>query len=373
MRVTGALLICLIMTGCWDSTNLETVDYATAVGVEYKEEKFIVYTQLVDFASIAKNEGGDNRTAKVWIGRGAGPTFYGAYSELLRTAQTEMNTEQLKTVIIRDNAVEKLDEILDALNRVRVSRYTSWVFGTTSPIEEILTTSTFFSMPQTTSLIYSPRDQMRRANLIDPLSMQHFVARYNEGAATVLLPVVGVSTRMWREEEKPVKMQVIQGLFAIKRKGRATLFPLAEMNGVKWVNPNFTRYLMPISGGGGNKATIAVNDVKQKVRVDVSKKEPVFTIKLSVVGEVAEIGGHMSKKQIVERMKQVIKEEMLDTYRKGLAKGEDLYSLEEALYRRHVGTWRKLTREREDWLPGKDDLNVDVSFRLRGSGVFGLS
>ncbi|TYP73925.1 Ger(x)C family germination protein [Paenibacillus methanolicus] len=369
----GSLLACSLMTGCWDSTNLETIDYATAIGVEYKEDKFVVYTQLVDFSSIAKNEGGEHKGAKVWVGRGVGDTFYGAYSELLRTAQTEMNTEQLKTVIIRDSAIVKLDEILDALNRVRVSRYTSWVFGTNTPVDEILTTSTFFGMPQTTSLIYSPRDQMRRANLIDPLSMQHFVARYNEGPATVLLPVVGVSTRMWKEEEQSVKMQVVQGMFAIKRKGKATYFPIGEMGGVKWVNPNFTRYLMPIAGEGGNKATIAVNDVKAKVRIDVSKKAPLFTIKLSVVGEVAEIGGHMSKEQIVARMKQVIKEEMVDTYRKGLAKGEDLYNLEEELYRHHLRVWRKETKGREVWLPGKDDLNVDVSFRLRGSGVFGLS
>ncbi|MFC4099908.1 Ger(x)C family spore germination protein [Paenibacillus xanthanilyticus] len=373
VRPAAVLLACLLLAGCWDSTNMETIDYATAMGVDYKDGKFIVYAQLVDFTSIAKSESGEKRNEKVWIGRGTGPTFYGAFGELLRTAQTEMNTEQLKTVIIRDSAIVKLDEILDALNRVRVARYTSWVFGATTPIEEILATDTFFGMPQTTSLIYSPRDQMRRANLIDPLNMQRFVAKYNESPATVLLPVVGVSNRMWKEVKKPVHMQVVQGLFAIKRKGRATYLPLADIAGVKWVNPNFTRYLVPLIDKSGNKATVAVNDVKAKVRIDVSKADPVFTIQLKVVGEVAEIGGQMSEEQIVRRMKRLIAEEILHSYRKGLAKGEDIYSLEESLYRKHLGVWRKLTGGREEWLPGKNQLKVDVAFRLRGSGSFGLN
>ncbi|MBB3109826.1 Ger(x)C family germination protein [Paenibacillus phyllosphaerae] len=364
-----AALLLAALCGCWDSTNLESVEYATALGIDYKDGKFIVIAQMIDFASVAKTEGKMGQPSNVWIGKGDGETFYSAYNELLKTSQTEMNIEQLKTVIVRQPAMLKMDEILDALNRVRVARYTSWVFGTRGDIVDIFTTDNFFGMPQTTSLIYSPTEQMRRSNVIMPLNMQRFVAMYNEEASTVILPAVGVQDNTWRMDKKTQNMQVIEGVFAIKDKGTSGYYKLEQISGVKWMNPHFTRYLIPINDREEGKATVALQDVRNKIKVKIEGGKPVFTIRLRMTGEVAELSGNLNKQKIIDIVSAKIEDEVRATYLAGLERGDDLLNLETALYRKQNKVWKQQAKKKE-WLPGKDDLKIEVQFKLRSSGGF---
>ncbi|WJH36571.1 hypothetical protein N6H14_12930 [Paenibacillus sp. CC-CFT747] len=70
-------LCLLLQTGCWDQTHPQDVVYVTALGVDYDGKMFRVFTQVMDFSSVAKmGEGGKpNQEVPAWIGTAQGSPF----------------------------------------------------------------------------------------------------------------------------------------------------------------------------------------------------------------------------------------------------------------------------------------------------------
>nr|WP_231571358.1 hypothetical protein [Paenibacillus sp. VKM B-2647] len=77
MKITGILIALLVITtGCWNIKEIQNISYATAIGFDYRDGKYIVYLQLIDFSSVAKLEGQQkSREAPVWVGKGTGASF----------------------------------------------------------------------------------------------------------------------------------------------------------------------------------------------------------------------------------------------------------------------------------------------------------
>lgn len=51
----------LLLTGCWDIREVQDINYISAIGVDYKDGEYIIYAQMLDFSSVAKQEGGELR------------------------------------------------------------------------------------------------------------------------------------------------------------------------------------------------------------------------------------------------------------------------------------------------------------------------
>ncbi|MBW7476145.1 Ger(x)C family spore germination protein [Paenibacillus oenotherae] len=358
-----------VLSGCWDSSNLENLEYITAIGIDRQEEKFIFYAQLIDLSTIAKTEGGAKKD-KIpnWIGRGEGITIYDAYSKLLRSAQSEISLEQLKVVVVHEHAMDFMTEILDALNRVRVARYTSWMFGTRGRMMDIFNASLVLERSQLHSLLYNPQQQMKSNTFVQPLNMQKFVAQFTEKAVTALLPSILATEQTWHENESRIKVGMIDGLFAFKAK-KKQYYDRDLITGIRWFNPRFSRHLLAIKDESGKHATVMV--VKSKSKVDVSFKQgkPIFTIRMKLQGELAETDGQITFHNIIAGLEKRVQEEVLQVYAAGVKQGVDLLNLDERLFRYHHKEWKKLA-EKGGWHPQPGELRVDVHCVLKHSGSF---
>src|SRR4029453_6567760 len=115
-----------------------------ALGIDYKDGQYEIYGQTIKFGLIAKTESLQPDPNPVWIGRGKGVSTLLALNDLNRSGQTILSLEHLKTVLVQERAMNKMDDIMDGLNRQRASRYTSLIYGTRAPINKIFTTDTFY-------------------------------------------------------------------------------------------------------------------------------------------------------------------------------------------------------------------------------------
>ncbi|MBO7746086.1 hypothetical protein I8J29_17895 [Paenibacillus sp. MWE-103] len=214
----AVLLSSVLLGGCWDSKDLGDEAFVTGIGVDYEKGAFVVSLQLFDFGAIAKTESATPGPANVWIGKASGKSVTEAILNLSLSAQIELTLEQLKVVVIREPAMFKMDEILDALNRVRVSRYTAWIFGTRGQIEDVFASNTFFERSQLASMLYNPEVQYKQNSTFKPVTMQKFVSDYNERAETALLPSLTIDRKSWRQRKKLMEMEEVDGVFAFKYK-----------------------------------------------------------------------------------------------------------------------------------------------------------
>lgn len=366
-----ALMAAILLQGCWDEVDLQDVSYVSAIGIDYKEEQFTIYAQMIKFAQVAKSESPQPDPNPVWIGKGKGDTVMLAFNNLARAGQANINIEHLKTIVVHERALSKINDIIDGLNRQRASRYTTWVFGSRVPIEDVLTTDTFFDQSPLNSILYIPVLHENQHSFIRPHEMQLAVQSLKEPSKTTTLPVLDVSDASWQRGKKPLQTQLITGIFVFRELKYVGYLPEASVEGLRWMNPEFELYMLGAEGANG-KATMAVRSTRGELKAKFKKGQPEFVWRLKLQGEVAEIDGTIKNDEIIASIESQVKRQIEETYKKGLANKMDLFDLSHHLYRYHHAQW-KLTASKEDWLPRADQLKVEVKFQLTHSGKFELN
>jgi len=367
----GIVVMSLLLEGCWDEVNLADVSYISAFGIDYKDGQYDIYAQTIKFGLIAKTESLQPDPNPVWIGKGTGDTVLLALNDLARSGQTILSLEHLKTVIVQERAMSKIDDIMDGVNRQRASRYTSLLFGTKAPIEKIFTSDTFFDQSPLNSIMYMPGPLDSQRSFIRPYSLQLAVQTLNEPAMVTTLPALNANEDYWKRKKQPLQIQLIDGIFVFKDLKYLGYLTESEASGLRWADPEFKHFLLKAQGKQG-KSAIAV--VSSKGSLDVSYKDdkPIFTLKMRVDGNVAEMDGSMKEQEIVSSVKARIKQEMEDSFRKGLEKKVGFFQLEHHLYRYHQAYWQQACKGK-DWLPKPDQLKIEVNFQLIHTGNFDLN
>ncbi|WP_164545682.1 Ger(x)C family spore germination protein [Paenibacillus albus] len=369
-----AFALPIVLSGCkerMDTSDLSAQAFVKAMGIDYQNGQYFVTVQLMDFSAIAKSESPKAQKPSVWIGAGHGKSISEANKQIAVATQSTLNFEQLSVVIVREPAMVKMAQILDAVNRVRVTRYTSWIYGTRSDLNDIFTASAFFELSQTYSYIYNPLALEKQNSTVPPVTMQKFVTAFNEKAMTALLPSVSVSSKIWRENKRPITVQELDGVFAFKMKHKPVYLPLKQVTGVRWSkNPLYRAQYTVQSEGQQDAAVVGIRYAKvKKKELKAGKSGPKFVLHVKAYGDLTEMGGSMTVGEIEGKVRKLIEEEIMLAYTSGIREHLDLFNLEEVMYRYHLGEWKKTARS-GDWLPGEKDLQVKVSFGIRRAGVF---
>lgn len=145
-KLTSLFLIFpLLLTGCWDMKDIQDVNYLTSIGIDYANDQYTVYGQLLDFSSVAKMESGKPiQPIPVWVGQGKGETTISAVNDLYRTSQMRIFFGQIIAVVVSENVLRKgLKEIDELRHRYYEMRYTPWFFGTTEPLDQVFAVTPF--------------------------------------------------------------------------------------------------------------------------------------------------------------------------------------------------------------------------------------
>ncbi|MEW9052399.1 MAG: hypothetical protein AB2392_14665 [Neobacillus sp.] len=70
----------LLVTACdHDIGEIENQNFATAIGVDYRDGKYFVYIQMLGLSSVAKSEGGNKEPPEIYVSETSGATFIDAF------------------------------------------------------------------------------------------------------------------------------------------------------------------------------------------------------------------------------------------------------------------------------------------------------
>lgn len=374
-RLSAAALVlaCLLLTGCWDEVNLQDVSYISALGVDHEDGQYTIYTQMINFGAVAKTESPQPQAQKIWIGQGKGDSVLLAFYNLSRGGYTTLNLEHLKTIIIHERALGKIADVLDGLNRQRASRYTSLLYGTNEPIENIFTTENFFDQSPLNSILYMPGPHDVQYTFTKPLRMQNVVQQLREPSMTTLIPALNTTESYWQHGSKKMNTQLIDGVFIFKNFKYQGYLLEKELPGIRWLDESFDKVFTK-AGGDKNEATVSVTGASHRFRVDSSLPgKAIFRLHVQLKGHVVELDGRMSEREIVESVEHMVKDEIETTFRLGLKRGMDIYQMEHYLYRYHHSYWKSHVKGK-DWSPKQDQLaEIEVKLDLTDSGKFQLS
>jgi spore germination protein KC len=365
-----------LLTGCWGAQNIDHLIYVGTIGVDYKNDRFIVYVAFTSFTGLAKVEsGGAREKSGIAVGKVTGETFNIATDNLYPSIQRMVSWGHVKSIVFTKRALKKvvLEDVLDVLDRYNEIRPTLWVYATDEPLKKLFfgAAPLLHSSPYY-SLLSNPEEIFQQSSFIRPIHLNRFVADANEASTTVRLPYLNITTRNWAEDKKEKPMLNLKGMCFVDDYELQKCFDRSKLRGIRWMEKGISRTPIYIKKRNKVIASIIVLQPKSKISYQIKGNTPVFNIEVSGSGSVIELREKLTEKQLVRLAQKTVEDEIRNLYKLGLKYDIDTLNLSEAMYRKKSEDWKKFSENGK--IPLTDEnlkkIKVKISIDTFGKQKF---
>ncbi|MBX4147668.1 Ger(x)C family spore germination protein [Paenibacillus sp. FSL W7-1279] len=360
-------MLSLLLSGCWDNKEVQDINYITALGIDYKDNKYIIYVQMLDFATIAKQESSKpTEKAPIWVGRGTGTTLTEALIDLYTSSQQRVSWGHVTALVLTESVLQpkQLSQVFDLTNRSQEIRYTKWLYGTKDKMEDLFTVSPFFQLSPLHSLLHEPRESYVQFSFIRPIQFVNFIRLYREKAATVILPSLHISSQNWSENLKQHPILEVNGGFLIKNKELMGWLKRSDLLGTRWLASANTHAAVIVKTDGEAIGSIRLENPHSSIEVIRRPNDASYRIKLNVTGTVQTMYKKVGINEMKRLTEETLRKEMHNTFHKAALIQADPYELCLQLYRTDPKLWKKLVDQKKE-INDETPLELEVDVNLR--------
>ncbi|MES9685131.1 hypothetical protein ABWK22_19955, partial [Gottfriedia acidiceleris] len=266
----------LLLTGCWDLKQLSQITYISALGVDYVNNEFVIYAQVLDFATIGKSEQGSSGAEgpNIWIGKGKGTTFAMACNDLFNSTQQRTLFGQISSIVYKESALGKIqvEESLELFERFVDARLTPWIYTTKEPIDKIFAVEPMFPNSPIMTLLHLPNGNYEQHSLIQPMKLVELAALINEPSASIIIPTLGLNDQLWKKDDKNMPMMHVNGAFLLYKAKKPQWLSKDDLKGLAWVDRNTERTPLTLNEKNGRiKALLQIENPIIKMHSKVNK------------------------------------------------------------------------------------------------------
>ncbi|MEC0093876.1 Ger(x)C family spore germination protein [Paenibacillus macquariensis] len=363
-------LLSLLLTGCWGAREIEHMIYVNTLGVDYVNNKVVVYIQMVNFSGIAKKESGQAQEQKTNIGKAEGDSFDTAIFNLYASSPQRIVWSNVKTIVFSESALKNsvINQVLDVWDRYYEFRYTVWTMATKEPMDKVLNTASISNLSAIYSQLNNPIRTYEQNSIIAPLYLYKFIWKWKEKGETVLLPYLEIVSG-WTDNKKPSPNISMSGIcFLDNHKFRGCL-ESKDILGIRWVEKKTIRTPLILKDEKTVKALMVMNKIKSSIRPKLIHGKPVFDIKVSMQATLPELNTSFHKSKLEMQAIKEIKNQIMETYLKGLDMDVDVYGLSGILYRKIPNAWHNLSTKDRIPLDQSSIDQIDIKVNLISGGI----
>jgi len=327
----------LLLTGCWGERTIIDQTLVTNIGIDFKDDLFVVTIQALNFSNIAKQEGGALQEAPdPLIGQASGKSIQSAFNKLESKSPIPLYYGHVNSIILGKSIIEgKMKEINSFINGKRLIRYTLWIYGTDKEVKDILASQSFFNLPFLYTVVTNPDDKSRGSYILLNTKYHQFISRYTQPVGTILIPSLDIEDKTFEEKVKD-KIAYINGAYVLSQQKYKGQVKLKDVNSLNWFNQkNDSMHLLLEK----DKVNLEIRSSKASVKVIHGGKKPKYIINVKTNVAVVHNENGMSRKSIMSKLNKKIKREMIKTIKKGEELHVDLLNLSEKPYRFSPKEW----------------------------------
>ncbi len=357
-----------LLTGCWDTREVEHVWYINALGVDFKNNQYVLYPQFINFSTFAKQETTMRTPQPIFIGKGTGEILDHSAFDFYKTTQQRVSWEHINTVVFSENILKHGDirQIDEFFARFFQFRNTMWVFGTKEPIEEVLATGTILNLSPLYTVRDIPNEMTKNYSLFSPLIFYKFRAYLYEPAMTTQIPFLSI-TKKWKSDKNDFPLLKYSGSAFVASKRYKGYLSEKDLSGLKWTGKTFTRAPILLKKDGEPVTEIVFKKPKIKTVAYIKNNKPHFRMKIRIEGDIFQIVKYLPMKTVKQIAEKTLKEEVEETYKNGMNNGIDAYQLSQILYRNNLKDWKKFEKNGAISLT-PSSLDVEVNVQILTSG-----
>ncbi|WCN37567.1 Ger(x)C family spore germination protein [Aneurinibacillus uraniidurans] len=362
----------LFLTGCWDMKEVEHTRYVYSIGVDYVNNNQVIYTQLIPFTNIAKQEGGGGlKPVPIWIGKSVGKTFDIATDNLYKTAQQRYSWGHVAALVFTERALKNkkvIENVLDVLERYNEIRKTIWVSGTTESLNDLLIAKPSMSFSIAYSRLSDPDDMYLQYSIVKPITLREFMISTKESGATTIIPYLKISKSNWKEDKKKKEVLTLDGVGILQQGKFQGHIPRTKMQGIRWMQKQTVRTPLYIFDGKKPVASLTLGKPKIKIKPQMKNGKAMFNVKVSVKGAIIEMGKTLTQEQLQKRAEDRIQGEIRRTFQEGVKMNADVFQLSNTLYRENPRAWHEVAKNNKLEI-SNDSLNsIEVKVGIYSSG-----
>lgn len=353
-RKNVLLYVCMLITapliaGCWDIMEPQRMYYINAIGVDYEDNQYKVYLQIINFADVAKSEQPSTGAMPSEIGSAEGRTIEEAIYKLYRSVDQEIFWGHLRFLLLSERVMEHEHSlsVIDTFIRVRETRYQIWVYCTKDPIKDVLLVTPILQSSLTSSKLSNPIGTTEQESFIEPKSLRNLVIGLNEPSHEVSIPYVSL-TSSWENVDEPVQETTFAGVGILSKDGFKGFIQNTAARGNQWMFDKTSRgeITFKLHEQQRDYLTVDLDKLKVKVKPIVRSNESVtFNIDLHVQATLNGFKESVNSDEIRAHIQETVKKEIIETYEEGLKLDVDIYRFSEYLYRANLKTWKTLEKD----------------------------
>ena len=339
------VLSIFILSGCWDVTEPERMYYVYGVGVDYVDEKYKVYMQLIDFTNVAKTEQPNPQVVQTEIGIVHGETIAEAFFNFYHSLDMRLFWGHLSFVVLSEAALQegRANLVVDSFNRYRETRYQIWVYGTRDDLSEIMLVTPVLNKAISLSKLTIPFNSFSQESSLVPVNFRQFNIALTEPNYSIAIPYIRL-TEKWKTEKEKQKAIEFEGVAITARDGLKEVFKEEEIDGLRFMQEETKRgeltYFIE-----GKPVTVVIENIKVDVKSKVKDGDFVFDIKIRLNAIADDFHTEITKKQIEKTVIEEVEKRVKETYQRTLKKDIDIYNLSNNSYKQHVKQWKKVEKD----------------------------
>jgi len=374
MACSTIVVLCLLfVTACeTDIGEIENQNFATAIGVDYRDGKYYVYIQLLGLSSVAKSEGGEKASPDVYVSETSGATFIDAFFKAYHTAQERILWANVTAIVLSENILQKgLGSVFDGLTRYYEFRPTPWIFGTKVSMIDTLSTTGFFNQSSLDTILHSPESSYEQSSTIKPVKLNQFAREFFDPGCTTYIPSLTVDDTQWKINKKAEPKLAIDGAFFLNNQKYKGYFPYDQLKGLRWLTSETKRASILLPNEKNPEFLTVLEDQMVKIHPEKHGESFRYTILYLANGVVSNrIQNNMINMDSMEEfVKKGIVSEVRQLYQLGLEHDIDFLNLEHQLYRKYHSDWKKL-KDRDTFIHEDSIKSIEAHITLEHSGAF---
>ncbi|GAA3348751.1 Ger(x)C family spore germination protein [Deinococcus persicinus] len=364
MLVILMLTTTLLMSGCWDVTEPQRMYYVQGVGVDYKDNEYIAYIQLMNFANVAKTEQSNPQAAPTEVGKATGKTIEEAIYKLYRSMDQEVFWGHMTYLLFSEKAMESEHAIpiIDTFLRFRETRYHIWVYCTQDPIEEVLLVSPILEKSPTATKLSNPKNTSRQESFVEPVNLRQLVIGLNEPNHEMKVPFISIN-QDWETAKESRTETVFAGVGILSKNTFKGFIKGNTARGIEWMNNETKQGEITIKLNNTEERDYLTVDIKKldvNVKPIVENNHVKFEVYLKFNTILNGFKGKVTASQVRKKVESEVKKEIMATFQEGLNMDADVYRLSEYLYRDNVKVWKNIQKDGKIPLTKDSISKIDI-------------
>ncbi|QIC49493.1 Ger(x)C family spore germination protein [Lysinibacillus sphaericus] len=354
----------LLMSGCWDVTEPQRMYYVQGVGVDYKDNEYIAYIQLMNFANVAKIEQSNPQAAPTEVGKATGKTIEEAIYKLYRSMDQEVFWGHMTFLLFSEKAMESEHAIpiIDTFLRFRETRYHIWVYCTQDPIDEVLLVTPILEKSPTATKLSNPKNTSKQESFIEPVNLRQLVIGLNEPNHEMKVPFISINQN-WETEKESQTETAFAGVGILSKNGFKGFIKGNTARGIEWMNDATKQGEITVKLDNSEERDYLTVDIKKldvKVKPIVRNNQVKFEVYLKFNTILNGFKGKVTPSQVRKKVEKEVKKEIMATFEEGLNLDADVFRLSEYLYRDNVKVWKKIQKDGKIPLTKESISKIDI-------------